>query len=1204
MGYAGGVRLVLLACALAAGLWTTGARAQSPAVAGRVVDPAGAPVPEANVTLEAAASGAAAGSTRTDAAGRYTLPLSGAGAYRLTVRRIGFVTATVPVDAGAAGTVTRDVRLSTASTELAGIEVRAPRPAPAPLTRRRAPGEQRQSESGATLSGLPLEPGELADVAALAPGVARTGEGEGGAGLSVGAQPSDQNQTTLDGASYGGGSIPSEAIERAGVVTSAYDAARGQFSGGEVFATTRAGTNRWGGAVNVSSRPRPLQFGTQPGAAGAAQKDWWGQLSAGGGGPLLRDRSWVYGALQLSRRAAGLAALDPGDAAGLARLGIDPDSARRFGEIVRGLGVPAPGGGSGAVSEQFTSLLRLDHALGERHRFVARLDGRATRAAGVGASAFTLPGGDATVSSASGGVMGQLTSRVGRLEHEVRLYASGGGRRGSPRQELARGAVRVSSAPDGADPRTATLRFGGGSSLSPDGTRGVLEVADEWRLTWGGGASRTKVGGVVNREHATSGGAANENGTFTFQSLSALEAGIPSSYTRTLGGRDRRAESGYGAVYLAHVWAPGPRFSVTGGARWEARWYPRAPGDSAAAALFGRVPGVVPAERGWSPRLGFSAQPHRKLWINGGTGEFRGKLAVASLLSAQGESGGPGAPRLLSCVGAAAPAPDWEAYVRDPDAIPSACASGEAEFADQAPALTLFDEEFAAPRVWHTSVGGRWQVGDARTVTFRAAHLRGSMRPLARDLNRAASAPLFLEEEGGRPVFAPASAIDPSGMIARGGGRIRPEYASVREVASEGSSNTLQLTAGVATITRWGGRLGALGVHYTFTDARDDMGGVPAPGGALATTAGDPNRRDRAPSDLAQRHAVQFDLNQAITPGWQLGMVGRLASGFPLTPMVAGDINGDGRGNDRAFVLEPANHPDPLAASAMESLLRTAPAQTRACLRRQLGRVAGRNSCRAPWASLLELQATFRPGGASRTGPLQLTFRTQNLLAGVDHLLHGDRRRGWGQLPLVDPTLLQVRGWDADRRAFRYDVNPEFGRVAGARGGLWSPFALVIQGRVALGADPARQALARMVASSLARRTPLDELRRALAERLPNVPARVLGLDAPLRLGLTPAQVAGLRAAADSAQPRIDVLADSLAATLHEAQGVRTDDQGARQARLQGYLAQARAMLEAGRAASERLLTGTQWNALPATLRRPAAEESMLPGQRVILEEG
>lgn len=1192
---------MLLACALAAGSWVTAARAQS--VAGRVADPAGAPVPEATVTLEAAASGAAAGATRTDASGRYMLALPGAGAYRLTVRRIGFVTATVPVEAGAAGTVTRDVRLSIATTALAGIDVHAPRPAPTPLTLRRGPGEQRQSESGATLSGLPLEPGELNDIAALTPGVARTGDGDGG-GLSVGGQPADQNQTTLDGATYGGGSVPSEAIERAGVVTSAYDVARGQFTGGEIFATTRAGTNRWGGALSLSSRPRPLQLGAQPGSAGAAQKYWWGQMSAGGGGPLIRDRTWVYGALQLSRRTTGLVALDPADAAGLVRLGVDPDSALRFGQIVRGLGVPALAGGSGTVSEQFTSLLRLDQALGERHRVVMRLDGRATRAAGVGASAFTLPGGDATVTSASGGVMGQVTSRMGRLEHELRLYASEGGRRASPRQELSRGAVQVSSAPDGGDPQTTTLRFGGHSNSSPDGTRGLLEVADEWRFTWADGASRTKVGGVLNREHATGGGAANENGTFTFPSLSALEAGIPSSYTRTLGARDRRAESGYGALYLGHVWAPGPRFSVMGGVRWEARWYPLADGDSAVAALFGRAPGAVPGEQGWSPRLGFIAQPHRSLWITGGTGEFRGKLAVASLLSAQGESGGSGAPRLLRCVGAAVPTPDWEAYVRDPDTIPSTCAPGGADFADNASALTFFDEGFAAPRVWHTSIGGRWQVGDARTVTFRAAHLRGSMRPLAADLNLAASAPLVLEGEGGRPVFASASAIDPFGIIARGGGRMHPEYASVRQVASEGSSNTLQLTAGLATITRWGGRLGALGAHYTFTDARDDMGGVPAPGGALATTAGDPNRRDRTPSDLAQRHAVQFDLSQGITPRWQVGMVGRLASGFPFTPMVAGDINGDGRGNDRAFVFDPAAQHDPLLASGIEGLLRDAPAPARACLRRQLGRVAGRNSCRAPWASLLEFQATFRAGASSRSGPLQITIRTQNLLAGMDHLLHGDQRRGWGQLPLVDPTLLQVRGWDADRRAFRYDVNPAFGQVAGARSGLWAPFALVIQGRMALGADPARQALARMVASSLARRTPLDELRRDLSERLPNVPARVLALDAPLRLGLTPAQAAGLRAAADSAQPRIDALADSLAGALHEAQGARSDDEGARQARVQGYLAEARVTLEAGRASAERLLSREQWDALPAALRRPMADDLMLPGQRVIMEEG
>src|SRR6185369_2181927 len=85
----------------------------------------------------------------------------------------------------------------------------------------------------------------------------------------------------------------------------------------------------------------------------------------------------------------------------------------------------------------------------------------------------------------------------------------------------------------------------------------------------------------------------------------------------------------------------------------------------------------------------------------------------------------------------------------------------------------------------------------------------------------------------------------------------------------------------------------------------------------------------------------------------------RLQSGYPYTPIVASDINGDGLANDRAFIFDPAHAPTVDVANGMSSLLGNTTAEARDCLRRQLGTVAGGNSCRRPWSLLLNARADY-----------------------------------------------------------------------------------------------------------------------------------------------------------------------------------------------------------------------------------------------------
>jgi hypothetical protein len=144
--------------------------------------------------------------------------------------------------------------------------------------------------------------------------------------------------------------------------------------------------------------------------------------------------------------------------------------------------------------------------------------------------------------------------------------------------------------------------------------------------------------------------------------------------------------------------------------------------------------------------------------------------------------------------------------------------------------------------------------------------------------------------------------------------------------------------------------------------------------------------------------------------------------------MVASDINGDGYANDRAFIFDPATTSDTALASGMRSLLATGSASARDCLRRQLGRIADRNSCQGPWTATANLVFSFNPVKVRMPQRANLSFQLSNPLGAADLALHGENHlHGWGQSAYPSSQLLVVRGFDPVARRYLYDVNQRFG---------------------------------------------------------------------------------------------------------------------------------------------------------------------------------
>ena len=220
-------------------------------ITGRVIGPEGEPI--ADATVEAVSTETQVSRQRTtDIHGRFTILFpDGGGRYQVLVRYIGMA----PLRLSVARQADEDrlivnARMTPAATTLLeDITVRGRAPWPRDADRA-GPGEIERNLNPDVVLRLPIDGSDPNVLATLAPGVVGIGATDStAAGLSVAGLRPDANNITLDGLSFGGAAVPQDAVRTTRVVTSTYDVARGQFSGGLVASTTRSGTDVPQGSV-------------------------------------------------------------------------------------------------------------------------------------------------------------------------------------------------------------------------------------------------------------------------------------------------------------------------------------------------------------------------------------------------------------------------------------------------------------------------------------------------------------------------------------------------------------------------------------------------------------------------------------------------------------------------------------------------------------------------------------------------------------------------------------------------------------------------------------------------------------------------------------------------------------------------------------------------------------------------------------------
>jgi hypothetical protein len=1055
-------QLVALACAMAipAARVTAQAGAATDVLAGRVFDEGTkAPIDHATVSATSLANGRSR-DAETGADGRYVIVFAeGGGRYVIRVRRVGYTMTTMAVARGTTtDRITVDVPMRSTTTTLAPVVVSARADSSAAVG------------TGSTVTSdrvirLPLDnASDLAAIAALTPGVVVTaGTDTTTASFSVGGQRPTQNHITLDGLTFASGVAPRDAIRITTVVTSTYDVAKGQFSGGEIESSTKSGTSVRLTSLAFDYQPSALQVGAAPSAAFSRQYSL-NRLSGSIGGPLVRNSLFGFVAAEASRKVNPIATLVESDPLTDYRLGISPDTVRRFLSTIEGLGLPlAPD----EIPDQQTldrgSILgRLDYVLNPANHLTVRADGADAHTVGSRGSprGFLLNLGQAR--RLNGGLFAGLTTQSGSLMNDVRATTQWASRHEEGYANIPRGRVFISSLTADGAVSTYDASVGGNQDFPARSRSALYEAGDELAWLSENGAHRLKLGVLAN--YGTGSNDVNEekNGLFFFNSLADLANGTAASYTRILSASLRSSSRSGFALYSGDAWQPAGGFELDYGLRLEGTAYGDAPSENVAAMrAFGLHTSHYPSELHLSPRIGFSysaggdKEDARGLKLRGGIGEFRGVIPDAIFANAAQSTGLPSGQTRLTCTGSSTPRPDWRAYLANPATIPTSCIGPSASTSDQLPNVILFSNSTRAPRTWRASLGLTHALVGPVAASIDLFYIRGVSQLGIPDINLRETPFFTLSNEDNRPVFVPTSRIDPAtGTVSMNDSRLNSQFGQVSEVRSFLQSRTRQ------AIFALNGELAngfAIDASYTYTNVRDQSLGFEGEG-PDDNTFGSPNIPVWGRADEERRHLFQASLTIPVRKNIELAIIGNLVSGIPFSARLATDINGDGQRNDRSFVFDPAAVNDTSIANGMRQLFATGPRTARDCLPRQFGRAAERNGCDAPWVPGfdLKLSATPRVSFAQR---LTISVSALNALVGLDELLHGASNiHGWGQDASIDQRLLFVTGFVPATKTFKYRVNQHFGAASGALNPFRTPFVLSIQARMTLGGRRPNQA--------------------------------------------------------------------------------------------------------------------------------------------------
>lgn len=1049
--------------------------AQTDVIRGKITNSDGEAVPGVRVTATSI-PGNVTRSAQTNNSGNYQIAFpNGTGDYMMGFAAFGYTYKQLEIKRLA------DEEVLVADARLSIIELDA---ISATVTQQQRPNRNTGTpdisgtERAITTTGLPADmQGNIAAMAASLPGVlllpGLDGEPDGFSVLGLGA---DQNTTTLNGMQTGANGLPRDAQVNSSLSTSSFDPSRGGFSGSNFNITSQSGSNFVSRGLSLVMTTPQMQWTDR---ASLALGNDYTNVSLGGmaSGPVKLNKSFYNVSFQLGRQARDNQTLLSTSNLGLQTAGVASDSVTRLVNILQGNGVPILGGPArkSKLSDNGSVFGAIDIAPPSSTSGQAvnvTFNGSWGRQTAIGASQLAIASSAGDRTNVNGGVQARHTGYFGLILSETTLGLNYSENHDDPYLTLPGGRVRVNSAFDDGASGVQSLAFGGNQGLGSSSNSLTQQLMNS--LSWFDNANKHRIKFSTQLQHsgATTTQASNQLGTFTFNSLADLEAGTPASYSRTLTEQHRETGQVTGSFSLGDTYKRARDFQLQYGVGMDLLHFTTTPEHNALVeSVFGRDNSRVPSPVVFRPTLGFSwtvgksneiaafsgAVTAPRAIIRGGVAVLSNSSTIGSIGNAISNTGLPSGVQQIVCTGPAAPVPDWTRYATDPAAVPQTCADGTngTVFSSGAPNVFLYSDKFAPQKSVRTNLSWNGAALDGRfSVSVEGVYSLNRNQQSSVDLNFAANTRFNLSDDG-RPVFVlPSSIVPTTGAIASRDARVSQSFARVTELRSDLESRTAQLSLRLSPIARTPTKFG-WSTAYTYSRIREEVSG-------FNSTAGSPLGVEWATSAQGP-HQISYSLRYRFFDAIDVSWSGQFRSGSAFTPSVAGDINGDGYNNDRAYIYTPASA-DATVAAGMSELLASSTGATRSCLEKQLNSIATRNSCRGPWQSSASLNLTLDRAKFRMPQRGSITFSLSNPLGAADLLFNGsDGLKGWGQTATADPNLLYVRGFDRATSKYKYEVNQRFGATRPQFITLRNPTVLTASMKLDLGPTRERQTLVQFV---------------------------------------------------------------------------------------------------------------------------------------------
>ncbi|UJP63445.1 TonB-dependent receptor [Mongoliitalea daihaiensis] len=922
----------------------------------------------------------------------------------------------------------------------------------------------------AEMKNMPTNGRSFQDLANLAPTTAPGGS------LAIGGTRESSTSITLDGGNQrfmmNGGlisqyTVSMEAIREFEVTTNEYNVREGRQGGGAINVVTKSGTNEFTGSAFLFNRNQRL----------TADEDYIGrpindfninQYGFSLGGPIIKDKLHFFTALDFEDRSEPFAIIDVRDATTERLEQITQQNLDRFlGILQNQYGLDPSRQQTGLFTRKPTNrtiFARLDWQINDIHKLTFRNN------MFWGANEFVIGGDQTALADSRGdieifGLNSQLALRSTfspKLTNELKVQYLRAQRDFVARSFAPRGFVGIESFQEDGTRLFRQFQFGGNRIAPEEQGEKQLQLINTTYLQTGKIFWTFGTDNIVTFTNTLN--TNEQGGLFQFANLDALEAQTPFQYSRLVPNNPdgryapklKQTALDLSAFTQADV-NFSSKLSASFGLRWDATIFMTTPEfNPLVERELGRRTDVVASDlNNFQPRLQFiyDFNEDQRNVLKFGIGGYSANIVHWAQLSNILQSGTILTDLLLR--GADVPTPDFPSYITDPSTVPGVPAGGQG----RSPYINLIGDNFQAPYTWKGNLAYRKFLTNEFYVGANAYFARTLNNYRYQDLNLRQDFAFRLANENGRGVFARPDQITPVNVNSPGV-VVYPINPAVTN-ANPNLGRVLELN-GDSDIWQRGiifesgyifPKGGTITGTFTLnrTEDNNSYNCCIARTSVLTAIVDDP--RDL----IANRGGANTDFRHKIilfgtTPTFKnisisTRYVGQ--SGTPWSPLVFGDIVGDGAGllinaNKRAFIFNPETirgNPDRtpfenIIADGMDVVLSNPDNIARGLLIDNLGEIAPRNEIYNPFWHNVDVRLTYKLDNTVIKGLGKSYMEFIGEIFNFTNLLNSE----WGgarTVPGGNQVLLQTLGLDpiataAGRPQYAYRVNPTFGETVKA----------------------------------------------------------------------------------------------------------------------------------------------------------------------------